>query len=197
MGTFGCQHPKEALGRGGGPEVPSARERGNKRPKPACAAVGWPRPSAAFPTRRKCGSARAGLRAAGMGEGETNQLHGKGVGGFPSTARLVCITHLPRAPLPFAKVLWDGGCVSTVELAPLNPPCPLQKEHRAPAMTSPLPKTPRSPCSEPSCPPCGWCQRSGAMRCRLPVCRAPRRSQPCSPSTQKPPSPQDPVGFCG
>lgn len=95
MGTFGCSHPKEALLRDGGPEIDSARERANERSNPACAAVGWPWPSAAFLTRCKCGSVQAGLREAGLGEGKRNELHGKGVRGLPSTMGLGCITHLP------------------------------------------------------------------------------------------------------
>lgn len=177
------------------------KERANEQSNSPCTAAGWPWPGAAFLTRCKCGRARAGLQEAGMGEGKTNQIHGKAVRGFPSTAGLGCITLLPQASLPFAKVLWGGGCSSTVELGLCNPPCPLQKKHHPPSASSPLPETPCSPCSEPSLPspPRGWYhrRRSGAMCCHVLVRRAPRRRQPCSQSAQKPSSNQDPVWFCG
>lgn len=107
---------------------------------------------------RRCLPDPLQVRETGKSEGKTNQLHEKGVGGFPSTTGLGCITHLPRAPLPFAKLLWGGGCSSIVELALCNllsPSLPLAKG------ASPLSKT---PCGEPSLPfsPHSWyhCQRS-------------------------------------
>lgn len=135
------------------------------------------------------------VRETGKSEGKTNQLPEKGVGRFPSTMGLGCITHLPRAPLPFAKLLWGGGCSSAVELALCNllsPSLPLAKG------ASPLSKT---PCGEPSLPssPHGWYhhQRSRAMCCCVLVCCALHQRQPCSPSAQKPSSNQDPAWFCG
>lgn len=148
MGTFGCWYPKEAPVRDGGPGIDSSREHANEQSNPACTAVGWPQPSAAFLTRGKCGGARAGLQEAGMGEGKTNQLRGKESEVFPAPWVLAASPTCPKPHCPLQRCSGVAGASPQLRwhFAILPALC---KRSVVPYQRAPLPKT---PCSEPSLP---------------------------------------------